>query len=119
MRKLLTAAIIKVVGVGLGVASFGPIFIQQVFAGAGQCDTCASSFTPKSLSLGLSGTGQHGVEKIFVFIIIHILFSSILIFVSCYNYAKENSQRNFLCKLVYKLLSACYGKEYPYMISIL
>jgi hypothetical protein len=26
---------------------------------------CASSFTPKSLSSSLSGTGEHGVEKIF------------------------------------------------------
>jgi hypothetical protein len=32
--------------------------IKQAFATGGTCGTCASSFTPKSLSSGLSGTGE-------------------------------------------------------------
>ena len=54
------------VGAGVVVAAdFANLGIQMAFAGAGSCSTCAFSFTPSSLSSGLSGTGAHGVEKIF------------------------------------------------------
>jgi len=54
------------VGAGVVVAAdFANLGIQMAFASPGQCNTCAFSFTPSSLSSGLSGTGAHGVEKIF------------------------------------------------------
>ena len=54
------------VGAGVIVAAdFANLGIQMVHAGAGSCGTCASSFTPSALSSSLSGTGAHGVEKIF------------------------------------------------------
>jgi hypothetical protein len=39
--------------------------VKQAFATGGQCSTCALSFTPKSLSSGLSGSGENGAEKVF------------------------------------------------------
>lgn len=39
--------------------------VKQAFAVGGSCGTCASSFTPKSLSSGLSGSGENGAEKVF------------------------------------------------------
>ena len=39
--------------------------VKQAFASGGGCSTCASSFIPKSLSSGLSGTGEPGAEKAF------------------------------------------------------
>lgn len=39
--------------------------VKQAFATGGQCSTCASSFTAKSLSSGLSGSGENGAEKVF------------------------------------------------------
>jgi hypothetical protein len=47
------------------LASIGPTLIQRVFAPSGQCGNCATSFTPSALSSGLSGTGVHGVAKVF------------------------------------------------------
>jgi hypothetical protein len=41
------------------------IIVKQAFATGGNCGTCAFSFTPKTLSTSLLGTGQHGVQKIF------------------------------------------------------
>jgi hypothetical protein len=38
---------------------------KKAFATGGSCGTCASSFTPKSLSSGLSGSGENGAEKEF------------------------------------------------------
>jgi hypothetical protein len=54
------------VGAGVVVAAdFAQIGIQMVHAGIGSCNGCATSFTPHALSSGLSGTGAHGVAKIF------------------------------------------------------
>ena len=54
------------IGAGMVVAAdFASLGIQMVYAGAGGCNTCAFSFTPNALSSSLSGTGAHGVEKIF------------------------------------------------------
>jgi len=54
------------IGAGVIVAAdFANLGIQMVHAVNGGCGTCAFSFTPSSLSSGLSGTGAHGVEKIF------------------------------------------------------
>ena len=39
--------------------------VRQAFATGGGCSTCASSFTPKSLSSGLSGSRENGAEKVF------------------------------------------------------
>jgi hypothetical protein len=39
--------------------------VRQAFAANGGCSSCASSFTPKSLSSGLSGSGENGAEKVF------------------------------------------------------
>ena len=46
-------------------ADFAQLGIQMVFAGNGSCSTCATSFTPHTLSSGLSGTGAHGLAKLF------------------------------------------------------
>jgi len=46
-------------------ADFAQLGIQMAHAAAGTCNGCASSLTPHSLSSGLSGTGAHGVAKIF------------------------------------------------------
>jgi hypothetical protein len=64
--KAVTVGTGLAVGAGVIVAAdFANLGIQMVHAGAGSCNTCASSFTPHSLSSGLSGTGAHGVAKIF------------------------------------------------------
>ena len=39
--------------------------VKQAFASGVGCSSCASSFTLKSLSSGLSGSGQNGAEKAF------------------------------------------------------
>jgi hypothetical protein len=39
------------------------IFVLKTNTGV--CGTCATSFTPHTLSSSLSSTGEHGVEKIF------------------------------------------------------
>ena len=39
--------------------SMDTAIIRQAFAIGGGCTTCASLFTPKSLSSGLSDTGTH------------------------------------------------------------
>ncbi|PWU81275.1 MAG: hypothetical protein DLM72_07780 [Candidatus Nitrosopolaris wilkensis] len=41
------------------------VIVQPVFAPTGSCSSCAKTFTPSALSSGLSGTGAHGVAKIF------------------------------------------------------
>jgi hypothetical protein len=38
---------------------------KQAFATGGSCGTCASSFTAKSLSSGLSGSSENGAQKVF------------------------------------------------------
>jgi hypothetical protein len=60
------------VGTGLAVAAgvvvaadFAQLGVQMVHAAAGTCNGCATSFTPHALSSSLSGTGAHGVAKIF------------------------------------------------------
>jgi hypothetical protein len=45
--------------------SVNTAIIKQAFAVGGHCGTCASSFTPKSQSSSLSGTGENGAEKVF------------------------------------------------------
>ena len=40
------------------------VLVKQAFA-PGSCTSCASSFTPNALSSSLSGTGEHGVQKVF------------------------------------------------------
>ena len=64
--KAATLGVGLAVGAGVVVAAdFANLGIQMAHANAGTCGTCAFSFTPSSLSSGLSGTGAHGVEKIF------------------------------------------------------
>ena len=64
--KAATLGVGLAVGAGVVVAAdFANLGIQMVHAGIGSCSSCASSFTPNALSSSLSGTGAHGVEKIF------------------------------------------------------
>ena len=39
--------------------------VKQAFATGGSCSSCASSFTPKSQSSSLSGSGEPGAERAF------------------------------------------------------
>lgn len=65
MRKLLGITILMAAALAFLAANFGPTFIKQAFAIGGHCNSCAASFTPSALSSGLSGTGAHGVAKVF------------------------------------------------------
>ncbi len=61
-NKTTFAAIVAIAAV---LALAATITVKPAFAIGGNCSGCASSFTPSALSSGLSGTGAHGVEKIF------------------------------------------------------
>lgn len=60
---MLTAAAVTL-AVTLALNTNTPI-VKQAFASGGGCNTCASSFTPKSLSSGLSGSGENDAEEVF------------------------------------------------------
>jgi hypothetical protein len=59
--KIIFFAIAMVVAMAITTT----VTVQSVFASGGGSSTCAFSFTPKSLSSSLSGTGEHGVQHIF------------------------------------------------------
>lgn len=70
MSKGLTLAIIMLAApavtlvVTLALNANTPV-VKQAFASGGGCSTCASSFTSKSLSSGISGGDENGAEKVF------------------------------------------------------
>ena len=66
MFKGLTLSIIMLAAAIATLAlNMNTAVVKQAFATGGQCSSCASSFTPKSQSSSLSGTGEPGAEKAF------------------------------------------------------
>jgi hypothetical protein len=66
MSKELTLSIIMLAAAIATLAlNMNTAVVKQAFATGGQCGSCASSFTPKSLSSGLSGSGEPGAERAF------------------------------------------------------
>jgi hypothetical protein len=62
---IMLAAAAAALAVTMALLMMNTALVKQAFATGGQCGTCASSFTPKSLSSGLSGSGENGAEKVF------------------------------------------------------
>jgi len=66
MSKTTTLGVIVAATLVITMAlTVNTVIVKQAFAPGGACSNCASSFTPNALSSSLSGTGAHGVAKVF------------------------------------------------------